>query len=79
MRNLIGALLGAAIDRRDGDRGVKGLVAGAALQGIARKSIPLGVAVVAGLALKRRWDRRRATHVAPDYPAEAVPDESRAA
>lgn len=70
MKNLVGALLGAAIDRRDGDTGIKGLVTGALVQRAVRKSIPLGLALVAGLALKRRWDRRTG-RTPPLRPAEA--------
>lgn len=41
MANLIGALVGAAIDRRDGDSGVKGAIAGTLTEGAIRVAAPL--------------------------------------
>jgi hypothetical protein len=41
--NMVGALIGAAIDRRDGDSGVKGAFIGAAAQGALRIAVPLAI------------------------------------
>lgn len=59
MRNVLGALLGAAIDRRDGDTGVRGLVLGAILPRLMRRSPPLAIALLAGVAAKSVLDARR--------------------
>lgn len=74
MSNLIGALIGAAIDRRDGDSGIKGAIIGSAAEGAIRIAAPrpghlcprLGGAVrraqgVAGDGWPRsdRWPQRR--------------------
>ena len=47
MSNLMGALVGAAIDRRDGDSGIKGAIIGT----VAESAIRLVVPVVATWAL----------------------------
>lgn len=47
MSNLIGALVGAAIDRRDGDSGIKGAIIG----GVAESAIKVIVPIVATYAL----------------------------
>ncbi len=39
--NLIGALVGAAIDRRDGDSGIKGAIAGTVVESAIRVAAPL--------------------------------------
>lgn len=41
MANLIGALVGAAIDRRDGDSGIKGAIAGTVAESAIRVVAPL--------------------------------------
>lgn len=47
MSNLMGALVGAWIDRRDGDSGIKGAIIG----GVAESTIKLVVPVVATYAI----------------------------
>lgn len=59
MANMMGALIGAAIDRRDGDSGLKGALAGAALQRGLRLALPAGAALLLAMALKRRFAGRR--------------------
>lgn len=68
MAKLLGALIGAALDRRDGDSGIRGALIGAAIQGGMRVALPLGAAVLVGLAVKRRWQNRH------DATAEARPE-----
>lgn len=41
MANLLGALIGAAIDRRDGDSGIKGAIAGTIAESAIRVVAPL--------------------------------------
>jgi hypothetical protein len=41
MANLIGALVGAAIDRRDGDSGIKGAIMGTVAETAIRAVLPL--------------------------------------
>ena len=41
MTNLVGALIGAAIDRQDGDSGIKGAVIGAVAQSTIRIAVPI--------------------------------------
>ena len=41
MANLIGALVGAAIDRQDGDSGLKGAIIGTVAESAVRGLIPL--------------------------------------
>jgi hypothetical protein len=50
MSNLIGALIGAAIDRRDGDSGIKGAIIGAAAEGAIRIAAPVLVTYALGWA-----------------------------
>lgn len=47
MSNLMGALVGAAIDRRDGDSGIKGAIIGS----VAESAIKLVVPIIATYAL----------------------------
>ena len=49
MVNVPGAIIGALIDRRDGDSGIKGAVAGSVAQGALRKLFPILGAVAFGL------------------------------
>ena len=41
MANLIGALVGAAIDRQDGDSGIKGALIGTVAESAVRVALPL--------------------------------------
>lgn len=53
MRNLIGMLIGAAIDRRDGDSGIKGALIGSLAQGAIRRAVPLALTAAAGWGMYR--------------------------
>ena len=41
MSNLLGALIGAAIDRRDGDSGIKGAIVGTIVESTIRVAAPI--------------------------------------
>lgn len=59
MANVMGALIGAAIDRRDGDSGVKGAVLGAAAQSAIRLAIPVaityGIGKLVQFGVRKAW------------------------
>jgi hypothetical protein len=48
MRNLIGMLIGAAIDRKDGDSGIKGAIIGTIAQSAVKLALPLAVTYAVG-------------------------------
>lgn len=52
MSNLIGALIGAAIDRRDGDSGIKGAIIGGVAQSAIRVAAPIVVTYALGWAVQ---------------------------
>jgi len=52
MSNLVGALIGAAIDRRDGDSGIKGAIIGSMAQGAIRIAAPIVVTYALGWAVQ---------------------------
>ena len=56
---LIGAFIGAKIDQRDGDSGVKGAVLGAAAVGLARRAVPIGLAIAGLVVAKQLINRAR--------------------
>ena len=60
MSNLLGALIGAAIDRRDGDSGIKGAIIGSVAETAVRVIAPLAVTFAIGWAVqyaaKKTWD-----------------------
>lgn len=65
MRNLIGTAVGAAIDRRDGDSGVKGAILGYAASGALKTVAKLGVlaAIAVGTySLVRKADKPHVTY-----------------
>lgn len=77
MSNLTGAVIGALIDRRDGDSGIKGALIGAGIQAAARLAVPLATTFAIGWAVKygarrtwRAWRGRRGG--APPIAAEEV-------
>jgi hypothetical protein len=57
---LFGALVGAAIDRTDGDSGIKGAIIGATLSKLASVITPLAVTFAIGWAVQKAagaaWD-----------------------
>lgn len=58
--SMFGALLGAAIDRTDGDSGIKGAIIGASLQKAASVLAPIAVTFAIGWAVQKAagmaWD-----------------------
>lgn len=74
---LLGALIGRAIDRKDGDSGVKGAVAGIAAVTAARALAPIAVTLAIGYGVQRLarglWRRgggAQAAHEKGRVPAE---------
>lgn len=64
MSNLLGAAAGASVDRRKGNSGFKGAIAGAVLQSVAKTVVPILVTAVVGWAIKRLFktsDREKGT------------------
>ena len=64
MGNHLGALIGAAIDRRDGDSGIKGAIIGTVAESAIRVVAPLVVTFAIGAAVQ--YAARRAWHAATD-------------
>jgi hypothetical protein len=62
MSNLVGALIGAAIDRRDGDSGIKGAIIGSAVESTIRIAAPIAVTYALGWAVQ--YGVRKAWHAA---------------
>jgi hypothetical protein len=52
MSNLLGALIGAAIDRQDGDSGIKGAIVGTVAVGAARVIAPILATYALGWAVQ---------------------------
>jgi hypothetical protein len=52
MANLMGALIGAAIDRRDGDSGIKGAIIGSLAQGTLKILAPIAATYALGWAVQ---------------------------
>ena len=60
LKRVMGALVGSAIDRRDGRGGVKGAVIGAVAARAVSRAGPAGLAAVgAAVVGKMLWDRRK--------------------
>ena len=59
MSRIIGAIVGAEIDRRDGEGGVKGAALGAIAAGAVKRLGTLGLVLGGAYAAKRAYDRRR--------------------
>mgnify|MGYP000379612215 CR=1 FL=1 len=51
MANLIGALVGAAIDRQDGDSGIKGAIIGTVAESAVRMLVPIIATYAVGWAV----------------------------
>jgi hypothetical protein len=60
MSNLIGALIGAAIDRGDGDSGIKGAIVGSLAEGAIRIAAPVLATYALGWAVQ--FGVRKAWH-----------------
>ncbi|WP_420139609.1 hypothetical protein [Sphingomonas sp.] len=52
MANLLGALIGAAIDRQDGDSGIKGAIIGTVAESAIRAVVPLVATFAIGWAVQ---------------------------
>jgi hypothetical protein len=52
MANLLGAMIGAAIDRGDGDSGIKGAIVGTAAEGAIRLLAPVAATWALGWAVQ---------------------------
>jgi hypothetical protein len=52
MANLLGALIGAAIDRRDGDSGIKGAIMGTIAESAIRALAPIAATYALGWAVQ---------------------------
>jgi hypothetical protein len=59
MSNLFGALIGAAIDRRDGDSGLKGAILGSVAESALRIAAPIAATYALGwavqFAIRKAW------------------------
>ena len=60
MANLLGAMIGAAIDRGDGDSGIKGLIVGSVAEGARRMLAPLVATYALGWGVQ--YGVRKAWH-----------------
>ncbi len=60
IRNIIGALVGRELDRRDGSGGMKGALGGMAAMSVLRRMGPLGMILGGGYVAKKAYDRRKA-------------------
>jgi hypothetical protein len=69
MSNLLGALIGAAIDRGDGDSGIKGAIVGSVAEGAIKVLAPIVATYALGWAVQ--YGVRKAWHaVAGDDPVD---------
>jgi hypothetical protein len=67
---LAGAFIGEKIAGRN--RGLRGALVGAGVAAVARRGFgPLALALGAGWAAKKVWDKRQGR--SPSYPSEAAP------
>jgi hypothetical protein len=62
MANLLGALIGAAIDREDGDSGIKGAIIGTVAESAIRTLAPIAATWALGWAVQ--YGVRKARHAA---------------
>ena len=62
MANLLGAMIGAAIDRGDGDSGIKGAIVGTVAEGAIRLLAPVVATWALGWAVQ--YGLRKAWHAA---------------
>lgn len=62
MANLLGALIGAAIDRQDGDSGIKGAILGTIAETAIRALAPIAATYALGWAVQ--YGVRKAWHAA---------------
>ena len=70
MANLLGALVGAAIDRRDGDSGIKGAIVGTVAEKAIRAIAPVIATFALGWAVQ--YGIRKAWHaISGDDPVDS--------
>ena len=70
MANLLGALIGAAIDRQDGDSGIKGAIVGTVAESAIRVLVPVVATYALGWAVQ--YGARKAWQaVAGEVPVNA--------
>jgi hypothetical protein len=60
----VGALIGAEVERKRQESGLKGAIIGAAAVGLIRRLGPIGLAIGGAWAVKRAYDRRQDAKVA---------------
>jgi len=60
---ILGALIGAEVERRRQQSGLKGAVIGAVAAGALRRMGPVGLALGGAYAAKKMYDRRKAEQV----------------
>lgn len=68
MANMIGALIGAAIDRQDGDSGIKGAIVGTLAESAIRTLVPIIATYAVGWAVL--YGIQKAAAAASDSAAE---------
>lgn len=65
MANLLGAMVGAALDRQDGDSGIKGAIIGTVAQSAIRALTPILATYALGWAvqygIRKAWQKSIAT------------------
>ena len=73
MANVLGALIGAAIDRQDGDSGIKGAIIGTVAESALRIALPIAATYAIGwgvqFAVRTLW-----AQVSGEGPAAAKTD-----
>jgi hypothetical protein len=72
---MLGKLAGAYVGEKMAgrNRGLRGAVLGAGVAAVARRGLgPLALALGAGWAAKKMWDKRRERRT-PHYPSDASP------
>jgi hypothetical protein len=57
MANILGPIIGAAIDRKDGDSGLKGAVVGSLAQSAVKAGVTIAITLAAGLVIKKFAER----------------------
>ena len=71
IRTILGALVGAELDKRDGSDGAKGALIGALATRAVTRMGPLGMALGAGYVAKKAYDRRKARKASVTPPPAA--------
>lgn len=72
MRNLLGMLVGAAIDRGDGDSGIKGAIIGSVVQGTLRIAAPVALTYAVGWGVMH-FAKRGLARLSGDADAKRLP------